>query len=190
MNRFLSSAAPSSSGRTEPPSSSSSAEQPATSLRSAEQPATPSHLKILSIHDVQRWLAEEHVASCTNAGAQRIREAVAVLSRPKPRKEDVQPLQSKWQVAQQTKKKPRPLGEVLQEFRCKVIKAANKLQEELSASAEQPASSTVEHSAPMDTADSVDLDEDPVLAELRARQRKRAQDSAAERPDIFQIFCA
>ena len=39
MKRFLSSSAPSSSGRAEPPSSSSSAEQPGTSLHSAEQPA-------------------------------------------------------------------------------------------------------------------------------------------------------
>ena len=39
MKRFLSSCAPSSSARAEPPSSSSSAEQPATSLHSAEQPA-------------------------------------------------------------------------------------------------------------------------------------------------------
>ena len=107
MKRFLSSAAPSSSGRAEPPSSSSSAEQPATSLRSAEQPATPSHLKILSIRDVQRWLAEEPIASCSSADAQRIREAVAVLSHPKPRQEDVRPLLSKWQVLQQKKRKNR-----------------------------------------------------------------------------------
>ena len=104
MKRFLSSAAPSSSSRAEPPSSSSSAEQPATSLRSAEQPATPSRLKILSIRDVQRWLAEEPIANCSGANAQRIRQAVAVLSRPKPRKEDVRPLQSKWRVAQKKRK--------------------------------------------------------------------------------------
>ena len=42
MKRFLSSAAPNSSGRAEAPSSSSSAEQPATSFRSDEEPATPS----------------------------------------------------------------------------------------------------------------------------------------------------
>ena len=41
MKRFLSSSAPSSSGRAEPPSSSSSAEQPATSLHSAEQLLLP-----------------------------------------------------------------------------------------------------------------------------------------------------
>ena len=173
MHRLISSAASSSCGKPEQPPaafrSCSNAEQPSTSLRSAEQPATPSHIQFLSIRDVQRWLAEEPIASCSSVDMQRIREAVAMLSRPKPSKE--------W------------LEEVLQEFRGKVIKAANKLQEKLSASAEQPASSTVEHSAPMDTADSVDLDEDPVLAELRAGQRKRAQDSAAERPDIFQIFC-
>ena len=51
MHRFLSFAASSSSG---------GAEQPATSLRSAEQPATPSQLKIASIRDVQRWLAQKH----------------------------------------------------------------------------------------------------------------------------------
>jgi hypothetical protein len=109
MHRFMSSAASSSSGRAEWPAtvsgSFSSAEQPAISLRSAEQPATPSHLKISSIRDVQRWLAEEPIASCSSADAQRIREAVAVLSHPKPRKEDVQPLQSKWQVAQKKDKK-------------------------------------------------------------------------------------
>ena len=111
MDRFMCSAASSSTGRAEWPStvsgSSSSAEQPAISLRSAEQPATPSRLKILSIRDVQRWLAEEPMASCSSADAQRIREVVAVLSRPNPRKEDVQPLQSKWQVARNKNKKPR-----------------------------------------------------------------------------------
>ena len=109
MKRFMSSAASSSSARAEPfatmSSSFSSAEQPATSLRRAEQPAIPPHLKLSSIRDVQRWLAEEPIASCSSADMQRIREAVAVLSLREPRKEDVQPLQSKWQVAQKKDKK-------------------------------------------------------------------------------------
>jgi hypothetical protein len=109
MHRFISSAASSSSGRAEQPaaasSSFSSAEQPSSSLRSAEQPATPSHFQILSIRDVQRWLHVETVASCSSADMERIREAAAVLSRPKPRKEEVQPLQSKWQVARLKDKK-------------------------------------------------------------------------------------
>ena len=108
MKRFVSSAASSSSGSAARPANvsarSSSAEQSATSLRSAEQPATPSQLKIFSIRDVQRWLAEESIASCSSADLQRIREAVAVLSRPQPRKEDVQPLLSKWQVTQKKTK--------------------------------------------------------------------------------------
>ena len=126
MKRFLSSSALSSSGRAEPPSSSSSAEQPATSPRSAEQSAMPSHLKLSSIQDVQRWLADEPMASCSSVDMQRIREVVAVLSRPKPRREDVQPLQSKWQVAQKADKKPRSL-DVLHEFKGKVIKAATRI---------------------------------------------------------------
>ena len=135
MKRFMSSAASSSSGRARPPAAVSSnvgsAEQPATSLRSAEPPASPCHLKISSIRDVQRWLAEEPIASCSSADMQRIREAVDVLSTSKPRQEDVRPLQSKWQVAQKKDKKPRPLEEVLREFQGKVIKAAEELQQEL-----------------------------------------------------------
>ena len=114
----MSSAASSSSGRAgRPAAASGSAEQPAPSLgsaerpatlshslRSAERPATPSHLKLSSIRDVQRWLAEEPAASCSSADMQRIREAVAVLSLPKPRQEDVRLLQSKWQVAQKNTK--------------------------------------------------------------------------------------
>ena len=67
MHRFISSVASSSFGRAgRPAAASSSAEQPATSLRSAEQPAIPSHLKLSSIRDVQRWLAEEPIASCSS----------------------------------------------------------------------------------------------------------------------------
>ena len=118
MHRFMSSAASSSSCRAERPPVVSS------SSSNAEQPATPSHLKILSSRVVQRWLADEPITSCSSADARRIRQAVAVLSRPNPRKENVQPLQIKWQVAKKRDKKPRPLGDVLKEFQGKVIQAA------------------------------------------------------------------
>ena len=135
MKRFMSSAASSSSARAELPatmsSSFSSAEQPATSVCSAEQPGIRCQLKVSSIRDVQRWLAMEPIASCSSADMQRIREAAAVLSHKKPRQEDVQPLQSKWGVAQKKNKKRRPLEEVVDEFRDKVIKAAQQLQVEL-----------------------------------------------------------
>ena len=131
MKRFMSSAASSSSARAEPAtmsSSFSSAEQPTTSLGSAEQPGIRCQLKLSSIRDVQRWLAMEPIASCSSADMQRIREAVAVLVPAKPRQEDVRPLQSKCLVAQQKNKEPRPLPEVVDEFRDKVIKAAQQLQ--------------------------------------------------------------
>ena len=113
MHRFISSAASSSCGK-------------------PDQPATPSQVQIISIQDVQRWLAVETVASCSSADMERIREAAAVLSRPKPRQKEVQPLQSKWQVAQQKDEKRRPLPEVLHEFQGKVVKAAKELQLKLS----------------------------------------------------------
>ena len=172
----MSSGASSSSARARPPaavfSSVGNADQPATSLRSAEPPATPCHLKILSIRDVQRWLAEERIASCSSADMQRIREAVAVLSSPKPRKVDVRPLQSKWQVAQSKRKwqvaggtKSRPLEEVLREFQGKVIKAAQELQQELADSAEKPV---------LDGSTTAADEDPPLLASLKERQRKRA----------------
>ena len=186
MKRFMSSAASSSSARAEPAT---------TSLGSAEQPGTRCQLKLSSIRDVQRWLAMEPIASCSSADMQRIREAVAVLVPAKPRKEDVRPLQSKWLVAQQRNKKPRPLAEVVDEFRDKVIKAAQQLQvelsgsveqpvasiagqpgpmDELSSSAEQAAASTVGQPGPTDTANGVDFDDEPWLAELKVRQRKKS----------------
>ena len=116
MHRFMSSAASSSSGRVDQPPIVSS------SSSNVEQPATPSHLKILYPRVVQRWLADEPITNCNSADAQRIRQAVAVLSRPNPRKENAQPLQIKWQVL--SNKIPRPLGDVLKEFQGKVIQVA------------------------------------------------------------------
>ena len=130
MKRFVSSAASSSSGSAARPANvsarSSSAEQSATSLRSAEQPATPSQLKIFSIRDVQRWLAEESIARCSRADLQRLREAVAVLTSGKkqqPRMEVVRPLlgPKKWDVTQRADKKPRLLADMVQELKSKVI---------------------------------------------------------------------
>jgi len=130
------------------------------------QIATPAYLKILSIRDVQRWLAEESIASCTDADLQRIREAAAVLARPKPKREDVQPIQNKWQVAQKKNSKSRPLEDVIHEFRGKVVEAAQKLQVEFANNAEKLVARS------MDTSDAVDSNDEPWLAELKARQKK------------------
>ena len=107
MQRFMFSAASSSAG-------------------SAERPATASQLK-----DVQRWLGEEPAASSTSAEVQRIREAVAVLSRPNPRQPDVQALQREWNVAFKKDKTWCKKADVVQELRSKVVEAAQKLQQQV-----------------------------------------------------------
>ena len=124
MNRVL---ALSSSGSAARPASSSSAsaERPGTSTTPSNQ------VSITTLRGVQLWLAQDHIATCTSAETQRIREAVAVLSRPKPRKEDLRPLQPKWQVSQKQSKKARTLAHIIQEFQVKIIKAAQELQQQL-----------------------------------------------------------
>ena len=91
MQRFLT---PASGSNDAVPPVSSQADGSHTEAPSAEQPG----FQLQSIRDVQRWLAEEHIASCSGADIRRIREAVAVLSHP--RKEDLQPLLRDWEVAQ------------------------------------------------------------------------------------------
>ena len=68
---------------------------------------------------------------------------------------------------------------MIQEFRDKVIKAAQKLQQQLADSAEQPAldgSGTDRADVQNDTA----ADEDLVLAHLKERHRKRATETRTE----------
>ena len=145
MHRFVSCAAP--SGAEQPaakrPAAAASgwsgAEQPATARPNVHESATRSYSKIVSIGDVQLWLAELPIGRCGSADVRRIREAAVVLARGKPRKEDVRPLQSKWRVAQKKEKKPRLLSEVIEELRSKVIKAAQQLELEQVGRAAQPA---------------------------------------------------
>ena len=80
-----------------------------------------------------------------------MREAANILAGPSPRQEDIRRLQrpSDWNVAQQIARKPRPLADVVQDLKCKVLEAARKLQKQLndsrpsvSGSAEQLASAS------------------------------------------------
>ncbi len=140
MHRPIFADASSSSNRSERPASvasgsGSSAEQPAILPSSAAQPATPSYSKTLSIRDVQRWLGEEPIVSCNSAGAQRVREAVAVLSQSKPRQEDIRLLQKEWHVEHLQNKKFRSHADLIQELQDKVMNAAKKLQHDKSSAA-------------------------------------------------------
>ncbi|MEC9028994.1 MAG: hypothetical protein VYB74_01755, partial [Cyanobacteriota bacterium] len=213
MQRFSASAASSSTGRAEQPATASTssgrAEHRATSLRSAEPPAillqrslATKHPTISSIGDVHRWLAEEHVASCTNTDAQRIREAVDVLrSASALSQKQVEPLRSKWQVQRLRCKKRRPLPDVIQDLTSKVVEAAQELQRQLAGSAGQPASTSLASDmadvssfgeasmllarsaaqpASSSAAQPPSAGEDSVFANLRDRQQKRATQVAQE----------
>ena len=68
-------------------------------------------------------------------------------------------------------KKQRPLEEVLREFQGKVIEAAQKLQQELSDSAAQPA---------VDGSTTAADEDPPVLAWPKERQRKRATETETQ----------
>ena len=117
MYRFLTSFASSNVGGPEQLdtafSSAGRVEQSSISLCSAEQPVISLRLKMSSIRDVQAWLNDERVASCRSAQAQRIKAAAALLSQPKPRQEDVRPLQSKWKVPREKNNKKKRLEDVI-----------------------------------------------------------------------------
>ena len=149
MHRSIFADASSSSDKAERPASvasgsASSAEQPAILPSSAAQPGLPSYSKTSSIRDVQRWLAQEPIVNCNSAVVQRVRKAVAVLSQPKPRQEDVQPLQCEWRVAQKSNKKRKLLAVVIQECQEQVINAAKKLQQQLPELVQHPAGDSVQ----------------------------------------------
>ena len=98
----------------------SSAAQPASEpdiVASAEQPGP----ELQTLKDVQQWLATAQV-HVDNPDVQRVREAVGILANPRPRQEDVRLLQkpANWNVAQQVKRKPRPLPDVIEELKRKV----------------------------------------------------------------------
>ena len=79
-------------------------------------------LQMRSIADVQRWLDTQCLSEYS---LQRLREAVAILRHPKPRQEDVQRLQSSnnWNVSQKRAQKKRPLPEVIEELKRKVLES-------------------------------------------------------------------
>ena len=175
MHRFLTSSASSNlDGAEQLDTASSSAvrvEQSSISQCSAEQPAMSPLFKMSSIRDVQAWLNGERVASCSSAQAQRITEAVALLSQPKPRQEDVRPLQSKWKVPQRINNKRMPLEDVIKNLKIKVIEAAQKLQLQLAGSAEQPAVAASSRDG-ADAHNDFPVAEDPILADLRSKVQR------------------
>ena len=74
-------------------------------LGSAEQPV----VQFTCLKDVRRWMVTPEVLS-SSLDVNALKEALTVLARvPKPRQEEVRPLQSKWDVAFRHEGKMRPL---------------------------------------------------------------------------------
>ena len=60
--------------------------------------ASSSREKPPCISDVRRWLALEPLASCCSEVKQPLEEAVAVLDKKKPNRDQVRAVASKWNV--------------------------------------------------------------------------------------------
>ena len=124
----------------------------------------------------------------SSADVQRVREAAKILAGPKPRKEDIRRLQSpsNWNVAQKIARKQRPLADVIEDLKCKVLEAACKLQTQSTESRSSASGSAEQHALAGPSTDRAGVQddlaagEDHVLAELRERQRKRAIESEVE----------
>jgi hypothetical protein len=146
MDRFLSrqsAASPGSNTAAQPvvtPGSSTAAQPVVTPGSSiAAQPV----VKLECLKDVRRWMTTPEVVN-SNLDIGLVKEAVTVLSRaPRPRQEEVQPLRSKWGIAQKREGKPRLLIDVIQELEQKVVNAAHRLANSVTSSAAQPAATCV-----------------------------------------------
>ena len=105
----------------------------------AGQPA----VKLECLKDVRRWMTTPEVVN-SNLDIGLVKEAVTVLSRaPRPRQEEVRPLQSKWGIARNREGMPRLLLDVIQELEQKVVNAAHRLANSVTSSAAQPAATCV-----------------------------------------------
>ena len=135
---------------------------------SAEQPV----VQFKCLKDVRLWLATPEVLN-GSLDVSAFKEALTVLARvPKPRKEEVRPLQSKWDVARRHEGKERPLPDVIRELEQKVVNAAHQLANSVPASAAQPAATCIASAAQPATSSSGQL------AKKRKREHATAGNSA------------
>ena len=171
--------------------SSGEARDPASSV---EQPAET----FSSIAAVNRWLTVQG-AACNTPDFQKLRAAVSVLTKkPNPRREEVSPLCSSWNVRQydqrrrNEQRRRRPLATLITELQQAVITEASRFRASLdgqtgapASSAEQPAAfagaaSSVEPSAssaeqPAALAGAASSAEQPAVAGCKAKQLSLAQ---------------
>ena len=101
-----------------------------------------------TIEAVNRWLKAQGEASSA-PDLQRLRAAVLVLAKnPKPKKEDVFPMCSSWNVRRQEQKKNRPQATLIAELQQAVITQGNRLRRSLDALTGASASSAAQVADP------------------------------------------
>ena len=136
--------------------------------------------KPLCISDVKSWLALEPFASCRSEEKQRIEEAVEVLSKRKPKREELRSLASlsNWKVSLKKNRDTRKDDDVRSELEGKVIQAAEALKKQLADSAGQPsgnADQAVVEGASSSAASS------QLLEYLQENRRKRQAENEAQK---------
>ena len=153
----------------------SSVEQPAenTVPSSVEQPAET----FSSIAAVNRWLTAQG-AACNTPDFRKLRAAVSVLTKtPNPRREEVSPLCSSWNVPQYDQRRRRPLATLITELQQAVITEGSRLRASLDGQTGAPASSAQQPAALAGAASSAPQ---PAVAGCNAKQLSLAQLSLAK----------
>ena len=165
-----------SSGEARDPAS--SVEQPAenTVPSSVEQPAET----FSSIAAVNRWLTVQG-AACNTPDFQKLRAAASVLTKtPNPRRGEVSPLCSSWNVRQTDQKRRRPLATLIRELQQAVITEGSRLRASLDGQTGAPASSAQELAALAGGASSVE----PSASSAEQPAALAGAASSAEQPAV------
>ena len=166
-----------SSGEARDPAS--SVEQPAenTVPSSVEQPAET----FSSIAAVNRWLTVQG-AACNPPGFQTLRTAVSVLTKtPNPRREEVSPLWSSWNVRQYDQRRRRPLATLITELQQQaVITEGSRFRASLDGQTGAPASSAEQAAALAGAASSVE----PSASSAEQPAALAGAASSAEQPAV------
>ena len=144
---------------------------------SVEQPAET----FSSIAAVNRWLTVQG-AACNTPDFQKLRAAVSVLTKtPNPRREEVSPLCSSWNVRQYDQRRRRPLATLITELQQQaVITEGSRFRASLDGQTGAPASSAGQPAAPAGAASSVE----PSASSAEQPAALAGAASSAEQPAV------
>ena len=147
---------------------------------SVEQPAEA----FVSIEAVKRWLNSRGELPSSPA-LERLRAAVVVLTRkPKPRKEDVEPLCASWNVRRMEHRKNRPLATLITELQQAVLAECSKLRGSLDVQSGASASSAAQPGGPPLVSEAASNSEPPAITRTapQSRVKRPAETANAAQP--------